>query len=416
MAFQLNRRLDSERSDAPGRCGGSCSKSLPPDNFHQTQARRCLDGRGGFGGDTRETVGKDVRRNMERELWEREKTHSCETGRKSASLNRTERLPTSAVQYPSIRPVPGIHGGAGTQCRNVCHDGSVRRPSRHHRSEPEPPQRRLRLLGDCSPERSSATTGKPRGGTYVDCESGAELDEFTVDEGYEHQAETANEKPRSFSALLGGSGDKPARGRSATVTGTTGGYVGPKVDRALKIQVGDSYSSEQVKEAVQKATKTETHQVTVEPLATSARNYAISYRVRVTAMRADISDSLLKTDLWPAGMEVSEWRGRWLPLRKHETIKIFVGNVSRLTNGSTIAEKIKSIYETAGTQIQSATSELFVGKKETSKCQNFVVTLHAQTAGITMEPLHVAKMKGQVPVGIFVRMYGERVARDPPTW
>ena len=220
-------------------------------------------------------------------------------------------------------------------------------------------------------------------------------------------------KKQSFREILGATN---ASRPKSTVTGTVGEYIGAKVDRTLKIQVGESYTSEKVLQAVQAATKCEEGQLTIEALAKVARNYSISYRVRIKAMRADLAAALLETTLWPAGMQVTQWKGPWQPLRKYNSIKLFIGNINKSTEPAVIADKIKGIYEKAGVEIESSTAEAFVGKKESTNCQNLVVTVNSTKPGITMEPIQAAKMDGTVPAGIFVRMYGERHTPTAPTW
>ena len=108
-------------------------------------------------------------------------------------------------------------------------------------------------------------------------------------------------KPVSFSTAAGAwSTVKPKsqRPRSATVTGTTGEYIGRKTDRCLKIQVGESFSQKKVTEAVIQATGSSEDKITVEPLNASSRNYAMSYRIRVQALRVDLN--LLNPELWPS--------------------------------------------------------------------------------------------------------------------
>ena len=216
-------------------------------------------------------------------------------------------------------------------------------------------------------------------------------------------AKATSSRPRSFSAIVGGSSGP--RLRSTTVTGSTGAYVGPKTDKFLKIHVGESYGANEVKKAVQAATKTEEGAVTVENLSRSAKNYAMSYRVKVSAMRADIAAELLQRDLWPAGMSVSEWKGAWQPLVKHSQLKVFVGNLSKTASANEVADKIKSIYEKASIEITSVSVEQFVGKKENSSCQNLIVSLQATKPGISMEPIQAAKMAALIPPRVFDRRY-----------
>ena len=221
-------------------------------------------------------------------------------------------------------------------------------------------------------------------------------------------------KPRSFSTVV--AGKKARKSRSGTVTGSTGSYVGPMIDKMFKIQVGDSYGIENVKQAVKSATKVEESSILVESLAKSARDYSMAYRVKVTAMRADLASNLLKTDLWPAGMAVSPWAGAWTPLKKHSTVKIFVGNLSLTSNPSEIAQKVREIYEASGVEIEGASAEKFEGKKETKTCQNLVITLQSKSPGICMEPIQTAKRDGKIPIRLFVRRYRETAVATPPSW
>ena len=209
-----------------------------------------------------------------------------------------------------------------------------------------------------------------------------------------------------------------SRARAQTVTGSAGSYVGPKIDKGLKIMVGDEFAQEQVVAAVTKAATVQTSQVQVEELATSMKNYALSYRVKITAMRKDHAKSLLTSELWPAGMQVTEWNRPWRPLRKHQEIKVFVGNVRRSTTHQAVADKLKGIYEAANIQITTALAEPFVGKKDQKDAnhQNMVITLTAEKEGISMDPIQVAKANGKIPAGIFVRRYNQRQPLTPPEW
>ena len=224
----------------------------------------------------------------------------------------------------------------------------------------------------------------------------------------------ATAKPaKRFSEILGGSSNQ--RSRSKTVTGSTGPYVGAKMDKFLKVEVGDSYSSDEVQNAIASATEVQKSEITVEALSHSAKNYSMSYRVKVLAVRADLAGSLLTTATWPAGMKMSEWRGAWRPLRVYDTIKVFVGNVRSDMTAEAVAEKIKQVYEESSVEILTAT--VFTGKKATPTThQNFVVEVTAKSKGITMEAVQTAKASGKIPAGIFVRRWGEQPSRTPPSW
>ena len=231
------------------------------------------------------------------------------------------------------------------------------------------------------------------------------------------ESPTDTETPPSFSEILLGRQKRAAKARSNSVTGSAGAYVGPNVDKHLKIHVGSACSREQVIEAVSKATQVQTSNITVEALTHSARNYSMAYRVRILAMRADLATSLLSTNLWPAGMLVSIWKGGWQPLRKHKSIRIFVGNVSTDTTPETVAGKLKAIYEQSNIPISSSVAEKFVGKKEEpSLHQNLIVSLITTAESIDMEPIQQAKQSQAIPPRIFVRMYRERQPAAAPAW
>ena len=203
--------------------------------------------------------------------------------------------------------------------------------------------------------------------------------------------------------------------RPATVTGSTGTYVGPKTDKHLKVQVDEKFTQDEVRQAVMTATDSPTEKIVVETLTRSAKNYAMSYRVKVQELRADHAANLLRTELWPSGMVVSNWSGPWQPLKQKSSLKIFVGNLHESAHPATIVDRIKSIYEAAGVGIATASSEKFVGKK-TSTRQNLVVTVQSTNPGITLEPIQQAKLQGKVPQGIFIRLYGEPQKNVGQTW
>ena len=210
-----------------------------------------------------------------------------------------------------------------------------------------------------------------------------------------------------------------SRSRAHTVTGSAGDYVGPKTDKGLKIMVGDGFTQDKVVEAVKQAAKVELNQVEIEELATSVKNYSLSYRVKIKAMRKDHAKTLLTSDFWPTGMQVTEWNRPWRPLRKQREIKVFVGNVRMSANQADVAEKIRAIYEASNVRVETALAEPFVGKKEKSENanhQNLVVTVTAVEEGINMDPIQVAKEKGSIPAGIFVRRYNQRQPLSPPEW
>ena len=193
--------------------------------------------------------------------------------------------------------------------------------------------------------------------------------------------------------------------------------VSKKMDKFLKVEVGDINSSDEVQTAVASATEVQKSEITVEALSHSAKNYSMSYRVKVLAVRADLAGSLLTTATWPAGMKVSEWRGAWRPLRVYDTIKVFVGNVRSDMTAEAVAEKIKQVYEESSVEILTATATVFTGKKATPTThQNFVVEVTAKSKGITMEAVQTAKASGKIPAGIFVRRWGEQPSRTPPSW
>ena len=206
-----------------------------------------------------------------------------------------------------------------------------------------------------------------------------------------------------------------ARRKTTTVTGSSGDYVGPKSDKYLKVQVDQNFTQEKVQQAVVTATGCESTSITVEPLTKIAKNYAMSYRVKIEAIRVDHAANLLQTHLWPSGMVVSNWTGLWLPLKQRKSLKLFVGNLHESAHPATIVDRVKTLFENAGVPIASATSEKFVGKKVSTR-QNLIVTLEAQNPGITLEPIQEAKLKGKVPPGIFIRVYGETAQNGGQTW
>ena len=83
----------------------------------------------------------------------------------------------------------------------------------------------------------------------------------------------------------------------------------------------DTFTQAQVLQAVIKATQSGQENITVEPLNSSSRDYAMSYRIKVNALRADLN--LIDADMWPSGMVVSRWIGQWYTLKQSRRSPIF---------------------------------------------------------------------------------------------
>ena len=196
-----------------------------------------------------------------------------------------------------------------------------------------------------------------------------------------------------------------------TVTGTSGSvYVGRKTEKRIKVQVGSNFSSDQVSDAVAKATNSSTDKILVEPLEGST----MAYRVKIQEVRVDLN--LLKPELWPKGMVVSQWKGPWYPLKPRTSIKVFVGNLSQEAKPEWIAQRLRNIYTAAGVKIESAEAVKFTGKRE-STCLNLIVSLKAESPGISMEPVQRERASGKLPSRLFIRKFTEHKEDHPgETW
>ena len=175
-------------------------------------------------------------------------------------------------------------------------------------------------------------------------------------------------KPPTWSKVVAKSASKKpkqsTKQRPKLVCGTAGKeYSGPKQDKHLKLLVADTLTLDQVKNAIENASGIDFKEIEVELVSTNPRSYSCTYRARIKGLRLDRHRELLKANSWPSGMKVSEWRGAWRPLLKHDKIKIFVGNLHSDMSHDKVQRNVKGIYERAGYSISHVSSEVFIGNR-----------------------------------------------------
>ena len=229
------------------------------------------------------------------------------------------------------------------------------------------------------------------------------------------QKSVESSKDNSWSKVVKKSQKPRQHAKSRTITGNSGNvYVGRKVEKCLKVRVGDKFSIEQVTDTVLKATGSSSDKVLVEPMDGTGKDCSMAYRIKVKEVRADLD--LLVPSLWPSGMVVAKWKGPWYPIKPKSTIKIFVGNLDPKARPEWIAQRLENIYGSAGVIINRSSAEKFEGKKQSS-CLNVIVSLTSAKAGISMEPIQRARAAGRVPATVFIRKFVEQRRKSPlETW